>query len=344
MTRAAMSRDPTKVADAPTDHRCAPSSRASIGVHAQRRCCATNTHGGRRTLTVSRLHSRTSTQALLTQVTRNNEPFDAVVADLEMPKPFEAAQLSRRLEAMLREASARDEVVNAPRERKRLRVAMAVSAWIGLCRTTDRDGTRRVISGLGPMPDGPSVVAPPQRKSDLMASRCQLLATWCSLRPVERDRQGSPFSVRMTRTRGATSGRAHRKERPQDRAVVLVVDDDDDIREGVRTILEEAGYATLEASNGREALELLRHGEVTPGLLLLDLMMPMMDGWQLQSRLREDPVLASLPIVIMTAHAGMLRAVVSAQPAMPVLPKPLDIDQLLKVVATYCKEKPPHVQ
>jgi CheY-like chemotaxis protein len=124
---------------------------------------------------------------------------------------------------------------------------------------------------------------------------------------------------------------------------VLVVDDDADIRDAVREVLEEAGYTTLEASHGREALELLQRAEVKPRLLLLDLMMPTMDGWQLRARLLEDPALATLPIVIMTAHAGVLRAVASAQPPTPVLSKPIDVDRLLELVATYCKEEPPGV-
>jgi CheY-like chemotaxis protein len=117
---------------------------------------------------------------------------------------------------------------------------------------------------------------------------------------------------------------------------VLIVDDDPDIRDAVRTILEDEGYATLEASQGREALAILRQPDVHPGLLLLDLMMPTMDGWQLRARLREDPALAPIPIVIMTAHAGFLRAVSSASPETPVLAKPIEVARLLDLVATYC--------
>jgi CheY-like chemotaxis protein len=121
---------------------------------------------------------------------------------------------------------------------------------------------------------------------------------------------------------------------------VLVVDDDADIRQALREVLEEEGYTILEASHGREALDLLRNAGTKPNLLLLDLMMPTMDGWQLRSRLREDPSLAAIPIVIMTAHAGVLRAVTNVEPPTPVLSKPLDLDRLLELVAGYCKEKP----
>ncbi len=63
-------------------------------------------------------------------------------------------------------------------------------------------------------------------------------------------------------------------------------------------------------------------------------MMPSMDAWQLRVRLRTDPVLAAIPIVIMTAHAGVLRAVANARPETPVLSKPLHAARLLQMVAT----------
>jgi CheY-like chemotaxis protein len=160
---------------------------------------------------------------------------------------------------------------------------------------------------------------------------------------VQRDRHHSPFSGGGGQVVGGrvNEGR-ERQERADEWGLVLVVDDDADIRDAVRGVLEDEGYATLEASHGREALELLRQAKVKPDLILLDLMMPTMDGWQLRTRLREDPALAVLPIVIMTAHAGVLRAVASTQPATPVLPKPIDVDRLLELVTSYCKRTPPH--
>jgi CheY-like chemotaxis protein len=116
----------------------------------------------------------------------------------------------------------------------------------------------------------------------------------------------------------------------------LIVDDDEDVREAVRLALESDGYQTAEAEGGREALAFVQKAEYKPALLLLDLMMPSMDGWQLRSRLRSDPELAAIPIVIMTAHAGVLRGVSNTRPETPVLSKPLDVERLLQVVATYC--------
>jgi len=116
----------------------------------------------------------------------------------------------------------------------------------------------------------------------------------------------------------------------------LIVDDDADVREAVRTVLENAGYRTAEAKDGGEALAIIKKAENKPALLLLDLMMPSMDGWQLRARLRSDPDLAAIPIVIMTAHAGVLRAISDVKPETPVLPKPLNVERLLQMVATYC--------
>ena len=121
--------------------------------------------------------------------------------------------------------------------------------------------------------------------------------------------------------------------------IVVIVDDDDDTREAIRTLLDEDGYRTIEARDGREALALLREARVRPALVLLDLMMPTMDGLTLRTRMRADPELAAIPIVVMTAHSAMQRALVNAEPDALVLPKPLDLDRLLQVVARYSSAK-----
>jgi CheY-like chemotaxis protein len=128
---------------------------------------------------------------------------------------------------------------------------------------------------------------------------------------------------------GAKNGR-------QDVGVIVIVDDDADTRGAIRTLLEDQGYRTAEASDGQEALAMVQQPRFKAALLLLDLMMPTMDGWQLRARLRADPDLATIPIVIMTAHSAMLRALVNAEPQTLVMRKPLDFDRLLEIVATYC--------
>jgi DNA-binding response OmpR family regulator len=80
-------------------------------------------------------------------------------------------------------------------------------------------------------------------------------------------------------------------------AQVLVVDDADKIRAGVRKLLEKAGHEVVEAANGREALRVLY--EIKPDLVLLDISMPDMDGWEALERIRE---LTWVPILMLTAR------------------------------------------
>ncbi len=82
---------------------------------------------------------------------------------------------------------------------------------------------------------------------------------------------------------------------------VLVVDDKASSRELVRTLLETAGYAVSEAANGREAVDIAR--ETAPDLILLDLQMPVLDGFGALHEIRADPRFAKLPIVALTASA-----------------------------------------
>ena len=81
---------------------------------------------------------------------------------------------------------------------------------------------------------------------------------------------------------------------------VLVVDDDAGVRQLLRRMLEPAGYTVVEAANGREALERLR--EAAPGVILLDLMMPEMDGFEFVAEVRRHEALRAIPIVVITAR------------------------------------------
>ena len=119
------------------------------------------------------------------------------------------------------------------------------------------------------------------------------------------------------------------------RARVLVVEDDIDIQQALSRILEAEGYAVARAENGRTALAHLE-GPDRPCLILLDLMMPVMDGWQFRSELKRDPALASIPVVILSAHT-------QADPtgtldAASYLKKPIDLDRLLATVRRFCPE------
>ncbi len=115
---------------------------------------------------------------------------------------------------------------------------------------------------------------------------------------------------------------------------VMVVDDDDQIREVMRQILDHEGYKVASAGNGSEAMAYLRSsGE--PCLILLDLMMPVMDGWEFRSRQRKDPQLAEIPVVVVSALANVGERAESLE-ADGYLRKPVDFDDLLTTVERYC--------
>lgn len=82
--------------------------------------------------------------------------------------------------------------------------------------------------------------------------------------------------------------------------LILVVDDDQDIRESLRDVLEDQGYRVATAANGRDALDQLQGG-LRPSIVLLDLMMPVMDGWTFRTEQMKDPALADIPVVLVTA-------------------------------------------
>ncbi len=87
-----------------------------------------------------------------------------------------------------------------------------------------------------------------------------------------------------------------------DRRSILVVDDDTDLRETVADALVEEGYEVATAPNGAEALRLLRAG-ARPNVILLDLMMPVLDGWGFRAEQLRDPSIASIPVIVFTAYA-----------------------------------------
>jgi CheY-like chemotaxis protein len=117
---------------------------------------------------------------------------------------------------------------------------------------------------------------------------------------------------------------------------VLLVEDDGDIRECVAEVLEEEGYAVASVGNGREALDHLRsEAQLPPCLIILDLMMPVMDGWQFRLEQLKDPLLASIPVVVLTADGNALSNA-SAMHAAGALTKPVRLEHLLGEVARHC--------
>jgi CheY-like chemotaxis protein len=111
-------------------------------------------------------------------------------------------------------------------------------------------------------------------------------------------------------------------------APILVVDDDPELRETLGELLGEEGYETRLAENGKRALDLLRHG-ARPSLILLDLMMPEMNGWEFREEQLKDAELRDIPVVVMTASRGVAR---DALPVQEVLFKPVGLGEIIDAV------------
>jgi CheY-like chemotaxis protein len=116
--------------------------------------------------------------------------------------------------------------------------------------------------------------------------------------------------------------------RPAERRV-LVVDDDPSIQGFLAEALADEGYGVRTAGNGREALAIL--GEWLPDLILLDLMMPEMDGWDFRAAQRTMPAVASVPVIVLSATRD-LAAKVQTLGAAEVFAKPFDLEKLLGTI------------
>jgi CheY-like chemotaxis protein len=116
---------------------------------------------------------------------------------------------------------------------------------------------------------------------------------------------------------------------------ILIVDDDPDIRRLLTTFLTFKGYHPVSVANGREALTHLQCSYPGPHLILLDQMMPVMDGATFRHAQQQDPQLATIPVVVMSAVEN-LQAQRRRLSAEGYLPKPIDFDTLLTLVEQYC--------
>jgi CheY-like chemotaxis protein len=120
------------------------------------------------------------------------------------------------------------------------------------------------------------------------------------------------------------------------RGRILVVEDNPDQRETLTLLLQYEDYRVSVAANGQEALDLLHEGPL-PDVILLDLMLPVMSGWEFRERQRSDLMLASIPTVALTGciHRGEDAAVAGF---VGYVLKPADIGELLAIIARYCRQ------
>jgi CheY-like chemotaxis protein len=116
---------------------------------------------------------------------------------------------------------------------------------------------------------------------------------------------------------------------------ILVIDDEAPVRAVVMALLEDTDYDVIGAGNGLEAMASLHKDPSRFQLVLLDLMMPYMSGWDVLNTMRSQPTLASIPVVIMTAGANMRQQALDSGAA-GYLPKPIDFDQLLDITEQLC--------
>ena len=119
-----------------------------------------------------------------------------------------------------------------------------------------------------------------------------------------------------------------------DRTRILIVDDDETILSGIGGLLELEGYPVEKARNGREAFDRLVASRDAPGLILLDLKMPVMDGWQFLTERAKDPSVRDVPVVLLSG----LPYIPNAAGVADFLSKPIDTPRLLSCVRRFCGE------
>jgi CheY-like chemotaxis protein len=116
---------------------------------------------------------------------------------------------------------------------------------------------------------------------------------------------------------------------------VLVVEDDTDLRESLTQALRDHGFTVSPVSNGQQALDLL-HGGARPSVILLDLMMPVLNGWELRDALRDNPELAEIPQLVISAYMDEAEQHVLSLPPDDCIRKPFHIRVLIEAIERHC--------
>jgi CheY-like chemotaxis protein len=114
---------------------------------------------------------------------------------------------------------------------------------------------------------------------------------------------------------------------------IMVIEDDADVRNALTLILNTEGYHVVGVANGKEAIEKLRT-DPPPALILLDLMMPVMDGWEFRDWQRHHPTLRAIPVVVVSADES-IRSRTHLAGIAGFLQKPIEYDLLLNIVRRY---------
>jgi CheY-like chemotaxis protein len=118
------------------------------------------------------------------------------------------------------------------------------------------------------------------------------------------------------------------------RNCILIVEDDPELRASLADLLQDEGYQVAGAANGQEALKYLSQWPA-PCLILLDLMMPVMNGWEFREKQQQDPALAAIPVAVVTGVRDGQRQMQTLN-AVGYFQKPVDLPALLETVAHFC--------
>lgn len=120
---------------------------------------------------------------------------------------------------------------------------------------------------------------------------------------------------------------------------ILIVEDEFAIREALTEFLEEEGYTVAGTANGQEALEYLQEADPSPTVILLDLMMPVMNGQQFVAEQQRNPALAKIPVILLSA-ASDAHARLTSKHVAGYLDKPVRLVEVLQLLEGYCQPDP----
>ena len=123
------------------------------------------------------------------------------------------------------------------------------------------------------------------------------------------------------------------------KACVLIVDDDADIRDTIEMLLVRHGFPVATACDGADALQKLGDGAARPGLILLDLMMPRMNGEEFRRSQLSRPELARIPVVVLSGAGRTQEMLKRIDGQVEVLPKPIELTDLMSTVRRFCEPK-----